>query len=126
MSSLPFGIIDICFVAILVVSGILAYIRGFVREVQVEHGHVAVRRVHHAARAGLDAGDHRVVVLAAVAAVQQRQQHPDAHRQQRREGGEAGSGRAVRARHRGAHDRTSGARGSTFCGTGGPRAAPDR
>lgn len=33
MSSLPFGIIDICFVAILVVSGILAYIRGFVREV---------------------------------------------------------------------------------------------
>lgn len=33
MSSLPFGIIDICFVAILVISGILAYIRGFVREV---------------------------------------------------------------------------------------------
>jgi membrane protein required for colicin V production len=33
MSSLPFGVIDICFVAILVISGILAYIRGFVREV---------------------------------------------------------------------------------------------
>ncbi|MEM9683231.1 MAG: CvpA family protein [Pseudomonadota bacterium] len=33
MSSLPFGIVDICFVAILVISGILAYIRGFVREV---------------------------------------------------------------------------------------------
>ena len=33
MNSLPFGIIDICFVAILVISGILAYIRGFVREV---------------------------------------------------------------------------------------------
>lgn len=33
MSSLPFGIIDICFVVILVISGILAYIRGFVREV---------------------------------------------------------------------------------------------
>jgi membrane protein required for colicin V production len=34
MSSLPFGIIDVCFVLILVISGILAYIRGFVREVQ--------------------------------------------------------------------------------------------
>lgn len=33
MNSLPFGIIDVCFVAILVISGILAYIRGFVREV---------------------------------------------------------------------------------------------
>jgi membrane protein required for colicin V production len=33
MSSLPFGIIDVCFVAILVISGILAYIRGLVREV---------------------------------------------------------------------------------------------
>lgn len=33
MSSLPFGIIDVCFVGILVISGILAYIRGFVREV---------------------------------------------------------------------------------------------
>lgn len=33
MNSLPFGVIDICFVAILVISGILAYIRGFVREV---------------------------------------------------------------------------------------------
>ena len=33
MSSFPIGIIDIAFVAILVVSGILAYIRGFVREV---------------------------------------------------------------------------------------------
>jgi len=33
MSSLPFGVIDVCFVAILVISGILAYIRGFVREV---------------------------------------------------------------------------------------------
>jgi membrane protein required for colicin V production len=33
MSGLPFGIVDICFVAILVISGILAYIRGFVREV---------------------------------------------------------------------------------------------
>jgi membrane protein required for colicin V production len=33
MSSLPFGIVDICFVAILVISGVLAYIRGFVREV---------------------------------------------------------------------------------------------
>ena len=31
--TLPFGIIDICFVAILVISGILAYLRGFVREV---------------------------------------------------------------------------------------------
>jgi membrane protein required for colicin V production len=33
MSSLPFGFVDVCFVAILVISGILAYIRGFVREV---------------------------------------------------------------------------------------------
>lgn len=33
MSSLPFGIIDICFVVILVISGVLAYLRGFVREV---------------------------------------------------------------------------------------------
>ena len=33
MSSLPFGLIDVCFVAILVISGILAYIRGFVREI---------------------------------------------------------------------------------------------
>lgn len=33
MSDLPFSIVDICFVAILVVSGILAYMRGFVREV---------------------------------------------------------------------------------------------
>lgn len=33
MSGLPFDIIDICFVAILVISGILAYIRGFVREI---------------------------------------------------------------------------------------------
>jgi len=33
MSSLPFGIVDVCFVAILVISGILAYIRGFVREI---------------------------------------------------------------------------------------------
>ena len=33
MSGLPFGLIDVCFVGILVISGILAYIRGFVREV---------------------------------------------------------------------------------------------
>ena len=33
MSDLPFGIIDVCFVIILVISGILAYLRGFVREV---------------------------------------------------------------------------------------------
>ena len=32
MSSLPFNLVDICFVAILVISGILAYLRGFVRE----------------------------------------------------------------------------------------------
>lgn len=32
MSSLPFNLIDICFVAILVISGVLAYLRGFVRE----------------------------------------------------------------------------------------------
>jgi membrane protein required for colicin V production len=33
MSGLPFTIIDVCFVGILTISGILAYIRGFVREI---------------------------------------------------------------------------------------------
>lgn len=30
---LPFELIDVCFVAILIISGILAYLRGFVREI---------------------------------------------------------------------------------------------
>ena len=32
MSGLPFNLIDISFIAILVISGVLAYLRGFVRE----------------------------------------------------------------------------------------------
>jgi len=33
MSSFPFNLVDLCFMAILVISGLLAYLRGFVREV---------------------------------------------------------------------------------------------